>query len=187
MIYVLDNFLPGMEIDKLTMMSSGSIIPWRLSAVVGSELWNTSIPEQHNLQFTHMFLDTKRGNETMINQNTYELIEPLVKKINPDEWHRIKMNLNPAASQILEHGMHTDNPTHRKDAYTAVFYINNNNGYTIFKTGDKIQSVSNRLVVFPANLDHSGTSCTDSPMRLVINFNFYKSNIKELVGDLACH
>ena len=91
MIYVLDNFLPGMEIDKLTMMSSGSIIPWRLSAVVGSELWNTSIPEQHNLQFTHMFLDTKRGNETMINQNTYELIEPLVKKINPDFARQAKL------------------------------------------------------------------------------------------------
>jgi len=188
MIYVIDNFLPIMEFDKLNMMmTASSIIPWRLSAIVSSHLWSTSISAQHNIQFMHMFLDTKRGNDPMINQNTYELIEALVNKINPDEWYRIKMNLNLPTAQILEHGMHTDNPTHREDAYTAVFYINDNNGYTIFKNGNKIQSVSNRLVVFPANLEHSGTSCTDASMRLVINFNFYKSNINELVGDLVCH
>jgi hypothetical protein len=175
-----------MEIDKLTMVASGSTIPWRVSSVVGSELWDPSISEKYNFQFTHMFLDGRRAEENMINQKTYDYISPIVNKINPDDWYRIKMNLNPCANQILEHGMHIDNPTQREDAYTAVFYINDNDGYTIFKTGEKIQSVSNRLVVFPASLYHSGTTCTNTSMRIVLNLNFYKTNIKELVGDTEC-
>lgn len=186
MIYVLDNFLSFLEIDKLKIIMSGQAIPWRLSTVVGSELWNTSISEKYNFQFTHIFLDARRADDTMINQKTYEFISPLTTKINPDEWYKIKMNLNPGSDQILEHGMHIDNPTTREDAYTAVFYVNDNDGYTVFETGERVQSISNRLVVFPANLLHSGTSCTDSSMRVVINFNFYKTNIKELVEDNLC-
>jgi hypothetical protein len=186
MIYILDNFLSFIEIDKLAIVASGSTIPWRTSAVVGSEQWDTSIAEKYNFQFTHMFLDARRADETMINQKTYDFVSPVVNKINADDWYRIKMNLNPCAPQILEHGMHIDNPTQRKDAYTAVFYINDNDGYTIFKTGEKIQSVSNRLVVFPADLYHSGTTCTNTSMRIVLNLNFYKTNINELVGDTKC-
>lgn len=186
MIYVIDNFLPYVEIDRMNFILSGSTIPWRTSIVVSEHLYNNSLPEKYNLQFTHTFLDARRADEIMISQNTYDVIDPLTKKINADEWYKIKMNLNPCTDQIFEHGMHIDNPTKRSDAYTAVFYINNNNGYTIFDNGEKIQSVANRLVVFPADLQHSGTSCTDVSMRIVINFNFYKKNINELIGVVKC-
>jgi hypothetical protein len=134
-----------------------------------------------------MFLDARRISETMINQNSYYIIEPLMSKINANEWYKIKMNLNPCTDQIFEHGMHIDNPTKRKDAYTAVFYVNSNDGYTVFDNKHKVQSVSNRLVVFPANLYHSGSSCTDEFARIVINFNFYKKNINELIEENLCH
>ena len=144
MIYVLDNFLPSMEFNMLATISSGPEIFWKLSTIVSDNYWNTSISKKHNFQFIHIFLDTKHGGITITDKRIYSLIEPLVNKINPDEWYRIKMNLNLCSDQILEHGMHIDNPTTRKDAYTAIFYINDNDGYTVFKTGEKIESVSNR-------------------------------------------
>ena len=57
---------------------------------------------------------------------------------------------------------------------TSIFYVNTNNGYTEFEDGTKIESVANRMVTFPTNLKHRGTSCTDEKIRVVINFNYFK-------------
>ena len=57
---------------------------------------------------------------------------------------------------------------------TSIFYINTNNGYTKFKDGTKVESIANRMITFPANMEHCGTSCTDKNIRIVINFNYYK-------------
>ena len=31
----------------------------------------------------------------------------------------------------------------------------------------------NRLVIFPANVKHTGTTCTDKDERIVLNINYY--------------
>ena len=56
---------------------------------------------------------------------------------------------------------------------TAIYYLNTNNGFTKFENGDKVNSVANRIVIFDSNLKHTGTSCTDSYARLLINFNYF--------------
>ena len=51
--------------------------------------------------------------------------------------------------------------------------MNTNNGYTIFEeSGQKIESVENRLVTFPSHLKHAAIESTDLP-RIVMNFNYY--------------
>ena len=57
---------------------------------------------------------------------------------------------------------------------TSIFYINTNDGYTKFEDGTKIESIANRMITFPANINHTGTSCTDEQTRVVINFNYFK-------------
>ena len=54
----------------------------------------------------------------------------------------------------------------------AVYYINNNNGWTQFKNGDRVNSIQNRMVIFDPRLEHSSVTCTDKKRRLVINFNY---------------
>ena len=61
-----------------------------------------------------------------------------------------------------------------KQSTTSIFYMNTNNGYTKFEDGTKIESVANRLVSFPSNMKHKGTSCTDEKTRVVINFNHFR-------------
>ena len=53
--------------------------------------------------------------------------------------------------------------------------MNTNNGYTIFEDGTKVESVANRMITFPANLKHTGTSCTDQQVRIVINFDYFSN------------
>ena len=53
--------------------------------------------------------------------------------------------------------------------------INYLNTYaTKYEDGSKIESVANRLLSFPSNMKHTGTSCTDEKIRIVINFNYLK-------------
>ena len=59
----------------------------------------------------------------------------------------IKANPVLRTESIQEHAMHNDNPL--KEAYTAVYYINTNDGYTCFEDGERVGSVANRMVVFP--------------------------------------
>ena len=61
-----------------------------------------------------------------------------------------------------------------KQLTTSIFYVNTNNGYTKFEDGTKVESVANRMVIFPSNMKHIGTSCTDEKTRVVINFNYFK-------------
>ena len=64
--------------------------------------------------------------------------------------------------------------TTRPGATTAIFYLNTNNGYTLFEDGQRVASVANRIVIFDAALRHTGASCTDADHRLVLNLNFVR-------------
>ena len=66
--------------------------------------------------------------------------------------------------------MHVDYPFPHRN---AVFSINTCDGYTKLEDGTKVESVANRMVTFPGNIEHRGTSCTDKKIRVVINFNYF--------------
>ena len=38
---------------------------------------------------------------------------------------------------------------------------------------EKVKSIENRIVIFPAQLSHRAVGQTDEDRRIVINFNFY--------------
>jgi predicted nuclease of restriction endonuclease-like RecB superfamily len=62
---------------------------------------------------------------------------------------------------------------------TGIYYCNTNNGYTAFEDGDQIESVQNRLVLFPSNMKHSGSTCTDVNSRVAININFIPRYVED--------
>ena len=72
----------------------------------------------------------------------------------------------------IKYPMHTD--TDLKSHKTSVFYLNTNNGGTIFQNGKKVISKANRLVEFDSHQSHAGVDCTDQKVRVVINFNYTK-------------
>ena len=74
-------------------------------------------------------------------------------------------------TNIIKHGFHND--WDYEDSKTSIFYVNTNDGYTEFEDGTVVESVENRLVTFPSPLKHTGTSCTDTSRRMVININYF--------------
>ena len=99
----------------------------------------------------------------------------LIEKLDPYSIIRIKLNLITRHTEISESGMHIDVPHAPDIALTSILYMNTNNGYTKFETGEKVESVANRLVTFPNNLQHTGTTCTDEIYRCVMNIDYIKN------------
>ena len=60
-----------------------------------------------------------------------------------DVHFRLKINLNPTAHKVFEHGYHTDLPI---VSNTALFYLNTNDGYTAFETGTKVDSIDGHSI-----------------------------------------
>lgn len=127
-------------------------------------------PTDNYTQFTHVFY-----NNYIQNSNLLDNLKPIINILNPLALIRIKANLLTKTNEIIKHGFHVDQ---NFKCTTAIFYINTNNGYTEFETGEKINSEENKLVIFDNFLKHSGTSCTDKEQRIVINFNFIEKITK---------
>lgn len=115
-------------------------------------------------QLVHLFYS-----DYVVQSDYFHILRPLIDRINPAALIRVKANLVPNTHEIVEHGWHKDLDLHCK---TAVFYINTNNGYTVFDDGTKIESVANRFVTFDSGRVHSGSTCTDEKIRIVLNINY---------------
>jgi hypothetical protein len=159
---VIDNFLDEPTLWFLQDALLGDEFPWFLNKYVAQP---TETDDLNDYQFTHTFFRNNKQSAT------YDVVKPIIDKIKPDALVRCKANLNPNTTTVKEHGFHKDVAF---DCNTAVFYVNDNNGYTVFSdSGEKIESVANRLVIFPSQTLHSGSSCTNQKVRCVINFNFF--------------
>jgi hypothetical protein len=163
---ITDNFIDYQEFKKIQEVLLTANFPWYLNSNKVQK--NSVVSDLYNFQFTHTFFD-----EYKIQSNFLYLLDPLLLKINPSAIVRIKANLQTVTDETIVYDMHTD--VNDFDGETAIFYINTNNGYTLLKdNNNKIESIENRLLTFPAETMHTGTSCTDQRVRCVINLNYYK-------------
>ena len=160
-----DNFLGQQEFDELQTLMMGGEIDWHYNDKVDYER------QKDKFMFFHMFY----FNSAPCSPHFKEMI-PILNTIKPISLWRIKANLLTRTPNIIENTFHNDIlgilEEKLKQWTTAIFYVNTNNGYTKFEDGTKVESVANRLVSFPANMKHTGTSCTDEKTRVVINFNY---------------
>jgi len=169
---IYDNFLDKESFNKIYVLLMGDNFPWFYNSskiLIDENLTkNQNIDVFYNFQFVHNFYKDYAPRSAH-----YDLLIPLIEKINPSSLLRIKGNLTTRTKEIVEYGNHRDYEIKNESLKTAVFYINTNNGYTLFENGDKVDSVENRLVIFDTPMLHTGTSCTDEKTRVLLNFNFY--------------
>jgi len=178
-IKIIDNFLDKEIFKKLQSFLLSNNFPWfyneskvrdKSMVRVPSPIEGYDSVDQH--QFTHTFL----GNELNFNwSNWASHITPLLDKIKPRVWVRIKSNLTNITSKPEVSGWHYDKNENNgpwTDTTTSIFYVNTNNGYTVFENGKKIPSLENRLAIFPNHLMHTGVSQTDTKIRVTLNLNY---------------
>jgi hypothetical protein len=165
-IIVKDNCMPLIVLNSIVDIITSSNFPWYYSSVVSDNDLASEFNKQFNFQFAHvLYLNNIPRNEWF--NKIYPITEflPGFRSLV-----KLKVNFNPKYSSVIEHGYHTDVSF---ECNTAILYLNTNDGYTKFESGEKVDSVKNRLVVFPSRYSHTGTTCTDQKGRLVININYF--------------
>ena len=159
---IIDNYLEQQDYIDLCMHVMSQEYTW-IFTLKGD-------PDQYedptdNWQFVHpLYYDFKPVCDDA------HIVGKIIRKLDPFALTRMKINCTPKADSIKEFDWHTDEENHVGN--TAIYYLNTNNGYTKFKDGTKVESVGNRIVIFPGNLEHAGTTCTDDMRRLVLNINY---------------
>jgi hypothetical protein len=166
-----DNFLRKKVFDKLQTIMMGPFIDWHYQKTIDRE------EDVDKFMFIHLFYFNNVPT-TFNGSSSIEILNSILEKIDTISLCRIKANLLTRTPNIIENTFHVDGEGYSeeklKQLTTSIFYVNTNNGYTKFEDGTKVESVANRLVTFPANTKHKGSTCTDERTRVVINFNYFK-------------
>ena len=164
-VKVIDNFLDQSTFENLERELMGTEFQWYY-------LPHVDYPDEEGMrfQFTHSFYKDDQPRS-----DWFDKMLPLIDKLESKVLFRIKANLLTRTLDREVNTFHTDIPDQwNKHFYTSIFYINTNNGYTKFEDGTIVKSKANRMVTFPASMNHTGTTCTDQKIRVVINFNYLK-------------
>tara|TARA_B100000614_G_C14206809_1_gene352210 strand:+ start:27 stop:515 length:489 start_codon:yes stop_codon:yes gene_type:complete len=161
MIYI-DNFLDNEDFTQIHNTLLNPEFPW---------FYNPYVDEANeggdNFQFTHTFYKQPNGN----NSEHISILNPLFEKLKASLLVRVKANMNPRSFNPRLGKLHRD--VKWDECHTAIYYVNDNNGYTEFEDGTIIDSVENRVVIFRAKELHTGTNCTDANVRVLINVNYF--------------
>ena len=155
---VVDNFLPPEEFIQVHKWFTHEL-HWFYNPYVNKE---GDHPDDY--QFQHVFLLPDRG---VVSDYMFYL-QPFMGRIPASEWIRVKANLRTKSDEVRVGGFHID----YEDCTTSIFYFNDNDGQTSFESGGYVKSVANRLITFPSNIRHSGSTCTDEKARFVLNLNY---------------
>lgn len=168
-VVITDNFLPQEQFAEIENLMLGSELPWYYNPTI--DYYDNNI--HNSFQFTHLFYIA-----WMPQSNYFENLRGLLSELKVFSVQRIKANLLARTDKQIVNQFHVDEDSLSSKELsrftTGIFYINTNNGYTEFEDGTKVESVANRMVTFPSNIEHRGTSCTDEKTRVLINFNYIK-------------
>ncbi len=165
-IKIIDNFIDRFKFERLKNEVMSPLFDWYLTDKVSND------KTDFNFQFCHVFF-----NSNFDKSKYYNYLIPILEKLNPVSIIRIKANCLPKTEKIHVSGLHIDVNENRvvdSNPKTAIFYINTNDGHTLFEDGTKVDSIENRICIFPFHLKHTGTTCTDKNIRVAININYVK-------------
>ena len=165
-IQIHDNFLTQTEYEALYNVFGTQDVNWHYNDFINSPMDDDG---DYNFQFVHPIY---HYNENKTKSPYKKLIDPILSKLNVETLLRLKFNMNTRTNKIIESNFHVDIGTYPNTYKIAIFYLNSNDGYTLFECGRKIESVANRVAIFDGKLKHCGTSCTNQKNRIVLNINY---------------
>jgi hypothetical protein len=157
---IIDNFLSIEDWKAIHDAMLGEDFPWFFHSDVADVGENLD-----HYYFSHVFYW-----QHAVNSAKFNILTPLMSKINPAALIRVKGNLYPNLNKPVVNNKHIDMEYKHRG---AIYYINTNNGKTILEDGTEIDSVANRIVFFDSFRPHSSTHCTDEKVRININLNFF--------------
>ena len=170
-IEIIDNFLNKDDFEKLRKFLMSPNSQWRFVDFIAHK---DKRDQDKDGYFVHSFTD--RDPNTFVErfevsphlQKVGKLLDSINKKLNFREILRIRSSLYPRREKQKPDPYHVD---YNFDHKVCIFYVNTNNGFTLFENGEKVNSVANRLLIFDGLEKHCSVVQTDTTARYIININ----------------
>lgn len=177
MIRYQDNFLSEEEFDLLKQILNPTLTYTYNHILADNEIECDTL---QNFQFVHSIVETGKP----VSPHFPLFNKLFLDKLNVKMCDRMKINVTTNTDKPVEHGYHKDwwdvSDTDLK-MNTAIFYFNTCDGYTAIKTKKgkikKVQSVENRICIFPPHWLHTGTTTSDSKIRTVLNIVYQEKTL----------
>ena len=169
-ISIQDNFLKEKEFNALRDVVTTDAFPWFYFpvTVAGPQIKDE---EQTPGLLTHSVYHNNIPTSDFFQQFFYTF-----EQLDVSVLIRANLNLQIRNLEPYFATFHSDMDGYSKSfqqiCTTSILYINTCNGYTEIEDGTKVDSVANRLVSFPSNMEHRGVSQTDTRTRILVNFNY---------------
>lgn len=156
---IIKDFLPQNQFLQIKDILTGvHDFPWYYTDYVAKEGLDDGY------YFVHWFYkDNLQESKYFAN-----VLMPVLGHMNFSYLIRAKTNLYTRHQFQNPHGFHRDHPEKHS---VALYSVNSNNGYTLFKDGTKVESVENTLLIFNGDLEHASVPQTDEKIRVNININ----------------
>ena len=122
-----------------------------------------------NYYFNHTLID----NYKHYSPNWLHLFTPIIDKlsISISNVYRLKVNLYPRTQRRVHHESHIDYESN-SGLRTCLYYLNDNDGVTIFDGKNRIKSKRNRAALFDGSIKHHSTTPTNVNYRCTINIEY---------------
>ena len=131
---IIDNFLPYDQYENICKNTlQNTYFPLYLKCGIARHMLS-----KDGIYFTHNFFS-----EDIVQSPYFDLLYPILEKINTDKLLRVQFNLYPKTFFIRRHEYHKDYDISHKG---IIYYLNTNNGKTILYNGLKIDSIKNRAL-----------------------------------------
>ena len=165
---IIDDFLSEEEFKNFLEVILNGEFPWYRGIKVTSNI-TSPIKEfeskEEQTQLCHVFINDSSKSYSLSS------VFPIFDKLKVKEILRAKINLTFNTGKQVVGGWHNDFSLVNKNKI-AIFYINDNNGFTLLEDGTKILSKANRLVIFNNSVLHTGISQTNTEERIVLNIGY---------------
>ena len=167
-IEIVDNFLSDYYADSYVKIFNGirggaTSFPWFFNNDLNG------VERMGNYYFNYQVI----LNYKVQSDQWLPIFEPLISTIGIsfDNVWRLKVNLYPRTQRRVHHSSHMD---YRPNSglRTCLYYVNTNNGFTIFDGKRKIGSKKNRAILFDGSNKHHSTTPTDCNYRCSINIDY---------------
>tara|TARA_R100001244_G_C5143548_1_gene128341 strand:- start:298 stop:807 length:510 start_codon:yes stop_codon:yes gene_type:complete len=165
--FVVDDFLSEEDYKNIKSLMHGNEFPWFLQDGIVDE---DGEDDPLDILFTH-YIYSGIGTPIGIRSDFYNAFLPVIKKIGDPIVIRIKANCYPRTESLKTHNFHVD---HTFPHEACVLSLSSNDGYTLLKTGEKIESVENRALFTKDLLPHASTNCTNLNCRINLNVTFIR-------------
>lgn len=163
---VIDDFLDKETYAGFSNYLKSEDVPWYLRKI-DTTMGNT---KNKNGFFSFCFYNDHAPNHDAF----YQFMPPFIDKLKAESLIQIRANLTFRDIDSRESAFHNDYLYDK--ATTGIFYLTTCNAKTVLDLPDvnkSIQSVENRMLLFPTKIKHNVIYQTDVHRRYVVNFNFF--------------